>query len=55
MPKGGAGHLSGFWDGKKINSAAELPREMLGRLEREYPELLVPRWDDFDKPIAFEL
>lgn len=55
MPEGGAGHLSGFWDGKKVNSAAELPREILARLEREYPELLVPRWDDFDSPIPFEL
>jgi len=54
MPKGG-GHLSGFWDGKKVNSAGELPREMLDRLEHEYPELLVPRWNDFDKPIPFEL
>ena len=54
MPEG-KGHLTGFWDGKKVNSPAELPREMLARLEREYPELLAPRWSDFDKPIPFEL
>ena len=54
MPEG-KGHLSGFWDGKKVNSPAELPREMLDRMEREYPELLEPRWEDFEKPIPFEL
>jgi hypothetical protein len=55
MPEGGGGHLSGFWDGKKINSPAELPREILARMEREYPELLVPQWDMFERPIPFEL
>ena len=54
MPEG-SGHLSGFWDGKKVNSVAELPREMLERMEREYPELLQPRWDEFERPIPFEL
>lgn len=49
------GHLAGFWDGKKVNSPAELPREMLDRMEREYPELLAPRWDEFDKPAPFEI
>ncbi len=49
------GHLSGFWDGKKINGPAELPREILDRMEREYPELLQPRWDDFDRPVPFEI
>jgi len=54
MPEGN-GHLSGFWDGKKLNSPAEIPREMLDRMEREYPELLEPRWEDFDKPVPFEI
>ena len=54
MPEG-TGHLSGFWDGKKVNSPAELPQEMLTRLEREYPELLEPRWSEFDSPVPFEL
>ncbi len=54
MPEG-KGHLSGFWDGKKLNSPADIPREMLDRLEREYPELLEPRWSDFDKPVPFEI
>lgn len=49
------GHLSGFWDGKKLNSAAELPREILQRMEQEYPDLLKPRWDDFDKPVGFTI
>ena len=54
MPEG-TGHLAGFWDGKKVNSVAELPREILDRLEREYPELLEPRWNEFERPIPFEL
>ena len=54
MPKG-KGHLSGFWDGKKLNSPSEIPREMLDRMEREYPELLQPRWEDFEKPVPFKI
>jgi len=54
MPEG-MGHLTGFWDGKKVNSSAELPREMLDRMEQEYPELLEPRWSEFDSPVPFEL
>ena len=49
------GHLSGFWDGKKLNSPREIPREMLDRLEREYPELLEPQWAMFDAPVPFEI
>jgi hypothetical protein len=51
----GGGHLSGFWDGKKLNSPAEIPREMLDRMEREYPELLQPRWEEFDTAVPFEI
>jgi hypothetical protein len=54
MPKG-KGHLSGFWDGKKLNSPHEIPKEMLVRLEREYPELLEPRWGEFDKTVPFKI
>lgn len=54
MPKGN-GHLSGFWDGKKLSSPRQIPQEMLSRLEREYPELLAPRWGEFDRPIAFKI
>ncbi len=50
-----AGHLTGFWDGRKANEASDLPREFLDRMEREYPELLEPRWGEFDRPIPFEL
>lgn len=53
MPEG-MGHLSGFWDGKKLNSVAELPREFLDRMEREYPELLEPRWGEFERKIPFD-
>jgi hypothetical protein len=57
MPETSApkGHLTGFWDGKKLNSPSEIPREMLDRMEREYPELLTPRWGEFDRPIPFEI
>ena len=54
MPEG-MGHLAGFWDGKKLNSASELPREFLDRMEREYPELLEPRWGEFERKIPFDL
>jgi hypothetical protein len=54
MPEGN-GHMTGFWDGKKINGPSEIPREMLDRMEREYPELLEPRWGEFDRPIPFEI
>lgn len=50
-----AGHLTGFWDGRKANEATDLPREFLDRMEREYPELLKPRWGEFERPIPFEL
>lgn len=57
MPEtpGQNGHLTGFWDGKKLNSPSEIPREMLDRMEREYPELLEPRWNEFDRRIPFEI
>ena len=38
MPEGN-GHMTGFWDGKKINGPSEIPREMLDRMEREYPRI----------------
>ncbi|MBT8441670.1 MAG: DUF1838 domain-containing protein [Gammaproteobacteria bacterium] len=49
------GHLTGFWDGRKVDAVTELPAEMLDRMEKEYPELLEPRWAEFEKPIPFEL
>lgn len=47
------GYMLGFFDGRKINGPLDLPREFLARTEREYPELLSPRWGDFDKPVSF--
>jgi len=55
MMSDSAGHLAGFWDGRKLNSVDELPREFLARMEREYPELLEPRWHEFERPVPFEL
>jgi len=49
------GHLMAQFDGKKISSVEELPDEYLDRARREYPDLLRPRWEDFDKPLAFKL
>jgi len=49
------GHLMAMFDGKKINSVEELPNDYLDRARREYPDLLRPRWEDFDVPLSFEL
>ncbi len=49
------GHMYGMWDGRKVNGPAELPNEFLRRTEREFPELLKPRWQLFEQPIAFPL
>ncbi|WP_439534222.1 hypothetical protein [Polymorphobacter sp.] len=47
------GHMLGFFDGRKLNGPADLPREFLERTAREYPELLRPRWQEFDTPLRF--
>lgn len=49
------GHLMAMFDGKKISSVEELPDEYLDRARREYPDLLRPRWEDFDRPLSFKL
>jgi hypothetical protein len=49
------GHMYGMWDGRKLNGPAELPLEFLRRTEREFPELLKPRWQEFERPIPFPL
>ncbi|MFT7287579.1 MAG: hypothetical protein ACI87W_001693 [Halieaceae bacterium] len=49
------GHLMSMFDGKKISSTEELPDEFLDRARREHPELLLPRWQDFDRPLSFKL
>lgn len=52
---GRPGHLYGMFDGKKIASVEELPSEFLDRARRDHPELLKPRWHDFDAPLSFKL
>jgi len=47
------GHMLGFYDGRKLNGPQDLPREFLARTEREHPELLGPRWSEFDRPVSF--
>ncbi len=49
------GHMYGMWDGRKVAGPSELPVEFLQRTEREFPELLKPRWQEFDRPIPFPL
>ena len=48
------GHLLGYWDAYKIPSVQHFPDKFLAKLEREHPELLEPRWDDFNRPVSFE-
>jgi hypothetical protein len=49
------GHLYSMFDGKKISSVEELPNEFVDRARRDHPELLLPRWQDFDRPLSFSL
>jgi hypothetical protein len=51
--EGVKGHMLGFFDGRKLNRPQDLPREFLDRTAREYPELLSPRWSEFDTPVRF--
>jgi hypothetical protein len=47
------GHMYGMWAGRKLGGPVNLPVEFLRRTEREFPELLKPRWQDFERPIPF--
>jgi hypothetical protein len=47
------GHLLGYWDAHKIPSAQDFPDKFLTKLGNEYPELLEPRWAEFDSPPTF--
>lgn len=51
--EGVKGHMLGFYDGRKLNGPQDLPQAFLARTEREHPELLKPRWREFDKPIKW--
>lgn len=48
------GHLLGYWDAYKIPTVQHFPDKFLGKLERDHPDLLEPRWDDFERPVSFE-
>lgn len=48
------GNMLGFFDGRKIAGVHEFPDEFHDRVKREYPELLKPRWEEFDRPAPFE-
>ena len=47
------GHLLGYWDAHKIPSPQDFPDKFLTKLSEDYPELLEPRWGDFDRPAPF--
>jgi hypothetical protein len=49
------GHMYGMWDGRKLGGPADLPVDFLRRTEREFPELLEPRWQEFERPVPFPL
>lgn len=49
------GHVYAMFDGKKVASVEELPGEFIDKARKEYPELLLPRWQDFERPLTFEL
>lgn len=49
------GHMLGAWSGRKLAGPERLPREFAARLARENPELLRPRWQEFERPIRPEL
>lgn len=48
------GHLLGYWDAYKIPSVQDFPDKFLAKLQHDHPDLLEPRWDDFDRPASFE-
>jgi hypothetical protein len=45
------GHMLGFWSGRKLRGAHELPMEFRARAQRDRPDLLEARWEIFEKPI----
>ena len=47
------GHMLGFIDGRKIRGPQDLPEEFLSKTRREYPELLQPRWGEFERKANF--
>jgi len=48
------GHMLGYWDSMKLKNITDMPDDFLARIDREYPELLAPRWGEFDRPAPFE-
>lgn len=52
--KGQRGHMLGFIDARRVTGPSKLPKEFFARTQREYPELLSPRWGEFDRPSNFD-
>ena len=48
------GSMLGYIDGLKIRGVADLPESFAARVRAEYPELLEPRWGEFDRPANFD-
>lgn len=49
------GHMLGAWSGRKLRHVDQLPRTFAARLARENPELLQPRWQEFERSIPKEI
>lgn len=47
------GHMLGHIDGMRLAGPDRLPPAFLERTRREYPELLSPRWGEFNRPTSF--
>lgn len=47
------GHMLGAWSGRRaVGGVRDLPREFRERVARENPELLEPRWTEFDRLLS---
>jgi hypothetical protein len=49
------GSMIGAWNGRKLRGVDELPGEFRSRLARERPDLLQPRWGEFERPLPFAI
>lgn len=47
------GHLLGYWDARKIPSVEDFPDKFLAKMKADHPELLKPRWEEFNRRAKF--
>lgn len=48
------GNLLGYWDAWKIPGVEYFPDKFLAKLQSDYPELLEPRWAEFERLPTFD-